>query len=69
MVKVYRLKSSVSPQDEVDLDDVWVLKKALKKSGHYDEPQHGMTPYPDSSLFKAIKRFQIENSLRPDGIV
>lgn len=69
MAKHYSLKNTIGPQHEVDPDDVWVVKQALRRNGFYAEPSHGMTPYPDSSLFDAIKQFQSQNGLRADGVV
>lgn len=69
MAKDYKLKNTVGAQHEVDPDDVWVVKQALRQNGFYAEPSHGMTPYPDSSLFDAIKQFQSQNGLLADGIV
>ena len=69
MAKDYKLKNSVGSQHEVDPDDVWVVKQALRRNGIYAEPSHGMTPYPDSNLFDAIKQFQSQNGLRADGVV
>ena len=69
MSKDYKLKESVGSSSQVNLDDVWVLKKALRQEGLYVEPAHGMTPYPDEALFTAIKSYQSRNGLRVDGVV
>jgi hypothetical protein len=69
MAKGYRLKGTVSSGNNVDPDDVWVLKHALHRNGFYSTPSDGITPYPDSNLFDAIKQFQAENGLRADGVV
>jgi len=66
--KEYRLKRGVGPGYETDPDNVWLLKHALREEGLYAEPDHGMTPFPDSNLFNAIKEFQARNGLRADGI-
>src|SRR3546814_9478483 len=52
-----------------DPDDVVVLKHALQRHGFYSTPRDGITPYPDSDLFDAIKQFQVQNELRADGVV
>lgn len=69
MTQTYRLKSSVGADRETDLDDIWILKKDLSVSGHYKEPEYGMTPYPDQALFDAIKDYQRQNGLQADGVM
>ena len=50
-------------------EDVLSIKKALLKTGHYEIPEYGLTPYPDKSMFRAIKNFQKDNNLKADGII
>jgi len=69
MATNYRVKSTVGSAYPVDLDDTWVLKQALRQNGFYVEPGNGMTPYPDSSLFDAIKKFQSGAGLHVDGVI
>lgn len=67
MIKI----QSILRQDSANIDekDVFAVKHALVKTGHYDVPEYGITPYPDKALFGAIKDFQKENGLRTDGII
>lgn len=69
MENSYRLKSKIDPSSNAELDDVWVLKKNLKSAGYYEVPRYGLTPYPDQSLFDAIKAYQRDNKLSVDGIM
>ena len=69
MANDYRLKSTVGSSYPIDLDDTWVLKQALRQKGFYVEPTNGMTPYPDSGLFEAIKKFQDRKGLHVDGVM
>lgn len=65
-----RIKNAIKKDSgSVDLDDVFNIKNALKRSGHYEEPDYGITPYPDKELFSAIKRFQKDKDLKIDGII
>src|SRR3546814_19699011 len=69
MAKGYRLKGTVGSGNNVDPDDVWVLKHALHRNGFYSTPSDGITPYQDSDLFDSIQQFQVQNELRADGVV
>jgi hypothetical protein len=63
----YELRAPLGSRYRADADDVWLTKIALKESGYYEEPKHGLTPYPDAKLFDAIKEFQKDNNLKIDG--
>lgn len=65
----YRLKKTISSSHNTDPDDVWATKQNFKITGHYSEPSHGITPYPDQQLINSIKKFQQENHLRVDGVM
>ena len=65
----YKLKSPVGMNHDTDPDDVWVIKKTLNLNGFYDEPNQGMTPFPDEALFSGIKRFQRQFGLTVDGLM
>lgn len=52
----------------MNLTDVLEMKKLLNKLGLYDIPPHGLTQYPDEAFIEAIRKFQSENGLRPDGV-
>ena len=49
--------------------DVFVIKTALNSLGYYDEPDYGMTVYPDRQMFDSIKSFQKDNKLQIDGVI
>jgi peptidoglycan hydrolase-like protein with peptidoglycan-binding domain len=44
-------------------------KSALAQTGHYQVPDFGITPYPDTSMIDGIKKFQKENGLKVDGVM
>lgn len=67
MLKIKRTIRQDSGQ--TDLDDILKIKKALAKTGHYEAPEYGLTPYPDKKLFGAIKKFQKDNKLKIDGVI
>ncbi len=64
-----KIKSKVSRDSNVNLNDVSELKNSLIKQGYYNIPEYGLTPYPDRELFDAIKAFQRDHQLKVDGIV
>ena len=63
-----RLKRTLDPSSNVDLDDVIVAKRSLSRLGHYEVPDFGLTRFPDESLFEGIKSFQRVTGLKVDGI-
>jgi len=67
MIKI----QSTLRQDSANIEekDVIAIKQALAKTGHYDTPDYGVTPYPDRALFGAIKDFQKDHDLKSDGII
>ena len=65
----FKLKNSLNPHANNDLDDSLNAKKALSNLGYYRIPAHGLSPYPDRAMFGGIKDFQRKNSLEVDGIV
>lgn len=44
-----------------------LVKTLLQALGHYEEPDYGLTPYPDEAMFGGIRDFQRQNGLRVDG--
>lgn len=69
MFAPFRLKKTIDPASNVDLDDVWSLKHAFQGIGYYRPPDFGMHEYPDDGLFDGIKRFQKDQGLTVDGIM
>lgn len=63
------LKRPLAADSAADEDDVLSVKKNLNRSGYYDEPDYGMTPYPDKPLFDGIRTFQKDNDLTIDGVM
>lgn len=69
MFDFFKLKSPIGRSYNTDPGDVVKTKKALNSLGDYDEPAHGITPYPDTSLIRGIEEFQRDNGLRIDGVM
>ena len=46
-----------------------VTKRSLNRLGYYSLPSYGLTPYTDTPMLAAIKRFQRDHRLEPDGIM
>ncbi len=68
MPDALRLKQAVGRSAAVDPGDVLNIKKTLKRLGLYGIPDHGLTPYTDEAMFKAIKGFQDSVGLVADGV-
>lgn len=49
--------------------DIIKIKSALGTLGHYDAPEWGVSQFPDSDLFQAIKAFQKTQGLKSDGVM
>lgn len=64
-----RINSQISRSSNLQLEDVYNIKKGLVESGYYEIPSYGLTPYPDDDLFDAVKEFQEDQGLTIDGIV
>jgi murein L,D-transpeptidase YcbB/YkuD len=63
------IKKTLQQDGSNDPDDVLAIKKALNGTGHYKTPDYGITPYPDRSLFDAIKKYQKDWDLKVDGVM
>lgn len=50
-------------------DDAKDVKMYLNKKGYYSTPSYGLTPYPDTQLFLAIKDYQSDKNLKSDGVI
>ena len=64
-----KIRNAIGWNYNVTLEDVLETKKRLKKIGHYEVPDYGLTPYPDRALFDGIKGFQKNAGLKIDGIM
>ena len=49
--------------------DVLKTKVVLQTLGHYQAPDWGVSPYPDTALYDAIKAFQTAQGLKVDGVI
>lgn len=49
--------------------DVLKTKVVLQTLGHYQAPDWGVSLYPDTALFDAIKAFQKSQGLKVDGVI
>jgi hypothetical protein len=63
------LKDRVGKDNSVEPEDTLKTKAALKAINYYNEPDYGMTPYPDVPMFKGIGEFQTDNKLYFDEIM
>lgn len=66
---VLSLKRPLAADSPADEEDGLAVKKDLRRSGYYDEPDYGLTPYPDKPLFEGIRAFQKDNKLTVDGVM
>jgi hypothetical protein len=64
------LRSTVEENASVDTADMKPLKKNLGSLGYY-HPTEGVDlhDYPDEPLFKGIRKFQKDESLKVDGVM
>lgn len=63
------LKSGLGPNVETDDADIVVIKRSLKRLGHYRPLESKLSGDMDRGLLSAIKSFQGERRLRVDGII
>lgn len=69
MFGLLKLKSPIGRSYNTNSKDVLNAKRALRDLGYYEEPKHGITPYPDTSLIHGIEDFQRDRGLRLDGVM
>lgn len=63
------LKRPLSPDRQVEVEDILQTKRALNRLGYY-ESEHGLSGgWVDSDLFNGIRRLQKENGLKQDGVI
>ena len=68
-----KLKSVLAENANANQGDVLAIKTLLRKLGLYEAPDWGVTNFPDSELFQAIRAFQdraglkIDGRMKPDG--
>lgn len=49
--------------------DVIKIKSGLSSLGHYESPDWGISKFPDSALFQAVRDFQKSQGLKVDGVM
>lgn len=64
-----RLSSTVRKNTDVDPGNTVLTKSLLSVLGEYEVPAHGITPWPDQSMFEAIGRFQKTNNPETDQVM
>lgn len=64
-----RLNKVVGPALSTNRNDVLSVKTALNRLGLFDDPEHGITPFPEPRMFESIKRFQRAQGLAVDGVM
>lgn len=69
MLDPFQITKPVSPAHALAEEDVLKTKDALSALGHYQEPEGGSTPWPDTPMFEGLKTFQKDQGLKPDGLM
>lgn len=64
-----KIKKTLGENYNVDLGDVLKVKSAFKDIGYYKVPSYGLTQYPDTHLFDAVRNFQKDENLKIDGVM
>jgi len=64
------LQRRVSRDTNAEPDDVRALKKALNRLSYYiPDKKSGITKIADDDMIEALKKFQSDQKLKPDGII
>lgn len=66
---LFRVRREVSRNANADANDAIAVKRALRMLDFYQEPEWGLSPWPDEPMFQGIQRFQIDTGLDPDGVI
>ena len=69
MLRPFRLRRPIGLDYNMDLDDTFNTKKALRDLGHFRVPKYGLTRYPDQPMIDGIKSFQKLRGLQVDGVM
>ncbi len=64
-----RLKKLVGSALSTSRSDVLSIKTALSRLGLFEDPEHGITSFPDTCMFEDTKRFQRTQNLAADGVM
>ena len=65
----FRVGRTIARNASADQNDTINVKRALQALGSYEEPAWGLSPWPDEPMFQGIRAFQVDNGLRPDGVI
>lgn len=66
---LFRVGRTVARSSNTDANDAIPVKRALRMLDLYQEPEWGLTSWPDEPMFQGIKRFQMDSRLNPDGVI
>ena len=69
MALIPKLKSTIGRNYGVEADDTLSMKNIMRRLGHYETPDYGMTPFPDEPMFEGIRGFKKAKGLAVDGVV
>ena len=69
MAAMPKLRNIIGREYGIGEDDTLSMKNVLRRLGHYETPEYGMTPYPDERMFQGIRGFQKAKGLLVDGVV
>lgn len=66
----FTLKGPMGTNYRTDPSDILNTKQALNRLGYYDvPPERGIDDWTDDAMFKGIRAFQKDNSLKVDGFM
>lgn len=65
----FKLHTKLAQNAAANPHDVLAAKAFLQQRGLYDAPEWGLTQFPDTALFKALRAFQKTEGLRVDGVM
>jgi len=66
---MFDLTTTVSRNNNTDLEDTANVKTALTALGYYDDTETGLSPYADDKMFQSVQFFQKDNNLKIDGVL
>jgi hypothetical protein len=65
----FNIEEIIASNHVASPDDVLAVKEALYKLGYYEPPTGEINKFTDSAMYEAIRAFQRDNGLAPDGII
>lgn len=69
MSMFFSTRAPIAENSNANPLDVIKIKSALGSLGHYEAPDWGVSQFPDSALFQAIRDFQKAHGLKVDGVM